>query len=84
MCSERRTLLSDYSEAAEAYADCVRKFTDLVGLGLRTEVDVLRRSCRSAWEAAERSRLALYRHETNHGCDRPDFAEAAAAAATAR
>lgn len=84
MCSERHLLLSDYSKAAEAYAVSVRRFTDLVGLGLSSEVDVVRRTCRSSWDAAERARLALHRHEANHGCDRPDFAEAAAAAAAAR
>lgn len=84
MCSERRTLLSGYSDAASAYADSVRKMTDLVGLGLSSEVDLLRRGCRSAWEAAERARLALSRHEANHGCDRSDFADAAAAAASTR
>lgn len=80
MCSERRALLSDYSETARVYADSVRKMTELLGLSLGSEVDLLRRNCRSSWEAAERSRLALSRHEANHGCDRSDFAETAVAA----
>ena len=80
MCSERRVLLSDYSEAAGSYADSVRNMTELVGLGLTSEVDLLRRNCRSAWEIAERARLALSRHEANHGCDRPDFVAATAGA----
>lgn len=77
-------LLSVYSETARAYADSVHEMTELVALGLFAEVDVVRRGCRSAWDAAERARLALSRHEVNHGCDRPDFAEAAAAAAVSR
>ncbi len=81
MCSERCNLLSEYSETARVYADSVHKMTELIGLGLSSEIDLLRRSCRSAWDAAERARLALSRHEANHGCDRPDFAEAAAVAA---
>lgn len=84
MCAERQSLLTAYSQAARAYADSVCKITDLVGLGLGAEVAVLRGACRSAWEAVERARLALSRHEADHGCDRPDFAEAAAAAASAR
>lgn len=84
MCSERRILLSEYSETTRAYADSVRKFTDLAGLALGSDADLLRRNCRSTWEAAERARLALSRHEVKHGCDRPDFAGAAAAAASSR
>jgi len=79
-CEERRILLSDYSKAARAYADSVGKMTDLAGLGLRPEFDLLRRTCRTAWEASERARLALYRHEANHGCDRSDFAPSVVAA----
>lgn len=84
MCSERQVLLSSYSSAARSYADSVCKMTELVDLGLASKVEVLRRACRSAWDVAESARLALSRHEANHGCDRSDFAEAAAAAASAR
>jgi hypothetical protein len=83
MCTERQYLLTAYSGAARAYADCVCKMTDLAGLGLSAEFDLLRRNCRSAWDAVERARLALSRHEVNHGCDRSDFADASAAAASA-
>jgi hypothetical protein len=79
MCQERIRLVTEYRETTRTYADFVRKMTDLVGLGIETEVDLLRRSCKLAWETAEKSRLALYRHEANHGCDRRDFAAAAAA-----
>jgi hypothetical protein len=79
MCQERMSLVADYRETTRTYADFVRKMTDLVGLGIESEVDLLRRSCRIAWDAAERSRVALYRHEANHGCDRRDFGASAAA-----
>jgi len=46
--------------------------TELLGLGLETEVDVLRQKCKRAWEAAEKARLALSRHEADHSCDRAD------------
>jgi hypothetical protein len=78
MCQERIRLVADYRETTRTYADSVRKMTDLVGLGIETEVDLLRRSCRLAWEAAEKARLALHRHEANHGCDRHDLAASAA------
>jgi hypothetical protein len=84
MCSERRVLLSDYSETACFYADSVSKFTELVGGAIGSDVDLLRRNCRSAWDAVERARLALFRHEANHGCDRPDFSQAAATASSPR
>lgn len=78
MCSERLRLISDYRETTRTYADSVREMTDLVGLGIETEVSLLRRACRIAWEAAEGARLALYRHEANHGCDRKDLSSSAA------
>jgi len=80
LCAERRILLSNYQQTARVYADSVRKMTDLVDLGIESEVALLRRVCRSAWDAAEQARLALHRHETNHGCDRPDLVPVAAAA----
>ena len=43
LCAERHVLLSDYQETARVYADSVRKMTDLVGLGIDSEVALLRR-----------------------------------------
>jgi len=70
VCPERCRLVSDYRETTRIYADFVRELTDLVAQGLECEVDLLRRSCRMAWEAAEKARLALARHETQHHCHR--------------
>jgi hypothetical protein len=81
LCTERRTLLSDYQVTTRVYADSVRKMTDLVDLGIESEVNLLRRACRIAWDATERARLALYRHEANHGCDRHGFSSSAGASA---
>jgi len=80
MCQERIRLVTDYRETTRTYADFVRKMTDLVGLGIESEVDLLRRSCRLSWEAAEKARLALFRHEVNHSCNRSDFRASAATA----
>jgi hypothetical protein len=80
MCPERIRLVADYRETTRTYADFVRKMTDLVGLGIESEVDLLQRSCRLSWEAAEKARVALFRHEANHYCNRPDFRASAAAA----
>jgi hypothetical protein len=84
LCAERHVLLSDYQETARVYADSVRKMTDLVGLGIDSEVALLRRVCRTSWEAAERARMALLRHEANHGCDRADFVGQAIAGSSVR
>jgi predicted metalloprotease with PDZ domain len=73
MCQERIRLVADYRETTRTYADFVRKMTDLIGLGIESEVELLQRSCRLAWEAAEKARLALFRHEANHSCNRGDF-----------
>lgn len=80
MCQERIRLVADYRETTRTYADFVRKMTDLVGLGIESEVDLLRRSCRSAWDAAEKARLALSRHEADHSCNRVDFRASGSAA----
>ena len=79
MCSERLRLVTDYRETSRVYADSVRKMSDLAGLGIESEVDLLRRACKVAWEATERARLDLFRHEANHGCDRKDFLSSMAA-----
>lgn len=81
ICAERRVLLFGYQETTRVYADSVGKMTDLVGLGIDTEVALLRRACRTAWEACEAARLKLSRHEANHGCDRTDFVSVSAAGA---
>lgn len=69
-CQERLKLLSAYREATKNYAEIVDKLADLAGLGLQSEFDVLRRACRIGWESAEKARLALFRHEADHCCDR--------------
>ena len=61
------------SDAVRSYADMVSNLYSLVGLGLESEVELLQRKCRSAWQAVEQARLALYRHEANHSCNRSDF-----------
>lgn len=73
ICQERLRLVADYRDTTRTYADLVGKITDLMDLGLESEIDVLRRSCRRVWDAAEKARLALARHEANHFCDRPDL-----------
>ena len=80
MCQERIRLVADYRETTRTYADFVRKMTELVGLGIESEVDLLRRSCKISWEAAEKARLALFRHEANHSCNRTDFHSSSAVA----
>lgn len=73
-CPERLRLVDDYRETARAYSEAVRKMADLVGQGVDWEFDVPRRTCRTAWERAEKARLALARHEADHFCDRADLA----------
>ena len=52
---------------------------ELAGCGLETEVAVLRKMSRAAWDAAEQAKIALYRHEADHCCDRPSISKAQAA-----
>jgi hypothetical protein len=70
VCQERSRLLNVYRETAGKYADAVREMANLAGTGLHSEVAVLRQVCRAAWEKVEKDRLALFRHEADHQCDR--------------
>ncbi len=66
-------LLREYRETSRSYADRVSDMSDLVGCGLESEVALLRRACRTTWEAVEHARMALSRHEADHSCDREDL-----------
>lgn len=69
ICKERARLLHRYAAAAKTYADCVREISELVVSG-REGVNEARTNCRAAWDETEKSRLELYRHESDHQCDR--------------
>ena len=73
ICEQRLVLVRDYRETTKIYAESVADLTDLVKSGLESEADLVRRTCRAAWDAAETARLALFRHEADHGCNRIDF-----------
>jgi len=78
-CAVRLRLAIDHRERTRVYSEAVRKVTELLGLGLESEVALLRRVCRTEWEASEKARLALARHEADHFCDRENFIDAASA-----
>ncbi len=68
ICEVRVRLLREYSEAASSYSISVQEMAALVTSGEEVRANEARRSCRTAWDEAERSRLALYRHEADHNC----------------
>lgn len=70
ICEVRARLLREHSHRAGVYADCVRQIADSAASGPEERVWEVRRKCRAAWEEIEQSRLALYRHEADHLCDR--------------
>jgi hypothetical protein len=70
ICEGRRDLLRDYCDAVSNYAQNVRDMADLVIAGEEVRANETRRISRTAWDKAEKSRLALYRHEADHGCTR--------------
>jgi len=70
ICEERLRLLREYSDAASEYSASVRDMAGFVSAGEEVRANELRRICRAAWDEAERSRLALYRHEADHNCAR--------------
>jgi len=70
ICEERIRLLREYSDAASGYSASVREMAAFVTSGEEVRANEARRTCRAAWDEAERSRLALYRHEADHNCAR--------------
>ncbi|HTB16974.1 MAG TPA: hypothetical protein VK708_02610 [Bryobacteraceae bacterium] len=70
ICEERLRLLREYSDAAGSYSTSVREMASFVTSGEEVRANEARRICRTAWDDAERSRLALYRHEADHNCSR--------------
>ncbi len=81
ICAVRLRLAIDHREATRVYSEAVCKMTDLLGLGLESEVSLLRRVCRIEWEASEKARLTLARHEADHFCDRDSFIDVDVASA---
>jgi len=69
-CAERMKLLRAYRDVAAIYAESVNQMVDFVEAGLEPEAQAARRFARSHWETLETLRLALYRHEADHCCDR--------------
>jgi hypothetical protein len=70
ICEERARLLRNYSDAASNYSESVREMVELVMSGQEQRMSQARQNCRAAWDATEKSRLALFRHEADHHCDR--------------
>ncbi len=64
-------LLRAHADAVRAYADMIDKALELTGLGLESELLVLRSRCRMAWQEVEEARITLYRHEADHLCSLP-------------
>ena len=60
--------MNDYHELLRIYADLIRESLDLMTHGFESEVQLLRKRCRTTWEAIERARIAIYRHEVDHNC----------------
>lgn len=70
ICPERKRLLTEYRDAVHNHYEAVRTLVDCITAALGSDVDLIRRNCRARLEQAEQARLALYRHEANHFCDR--------------
>jgi CheY-like chemotaxis protein len=70
ICEERSRLLREYSGAANSYAISVSEVAKFVMSGDEVRAAEARRTARKLLEAAEKSRVALYKHEANHTCDR--------------
>jgi hypothetical protein len=70
ICRERSRLLREYTDAASGYSRSVHEMVELAISGEEVRANEARRVCRTTWDEAEKSRLALYRHEADHHCNR--------------
>lgn len=70
ICPERQRLLVVYGDTVRTYYEAARTLVETLNVAMGADVDLLRRTCRRAWEQAEQARIALNRHEANHFCDR--------------
>jgi hypothetical protein len=73
VCPERARLLIGYRDAVRRYSETVQDLVDLM-MEASSDSELLRRRAREAWDASEKARVALTRHEGNHFCDRGGFA----------
>jgi hypothetical protein len=76
ICPERSRLLADYQSSVDQYSKRVHELVEVIATGLGDDLHLVRRKLRSAFEATEKARMALYRHEADHFCDRLDFCSA--------
>jgi hypothetical protein len=70
ICQERARLLHEFADAALDYATSVREMAEFVRSGDEVRASESRRISRRLLSETEKSRLALYRHEADHTCDR--------------
>ena len=75
ICAERLRLMTVFNDHVEKYAGLVNRSRELLAEGRTWELADLRRACRLEWGNAEEARLALYRHESAHGCEAGRSAE---------
>jgi hypothetical protein len=69
VCRERIRLLGEYKSIVRYYAECVNEFSKAAGMGCNADIHLLRRLSMQAWAAAERARVALAHHESEHFCE---------------
>ncbi len=60
--------MRSFADRLQLYTELIRRALDLMEHGLESELEVLRRRCRTAWGDAEEARIALYHHEADHSC----------------
>lgn len=70
ICEERLRLLREYADAASEYAARALELAAFVDAGQEVRANEAMRICQTAAKQTEKSRLNLYRHETDHGCAR--------------
>ena len=68
VCHERVRLMIELRDALRTYAEAADDLAKLVQSD-GADTESMRRACRTAWENAERARVALALHEGHHSCD---------------
>lgn len=64
-------MLIQYRDAVQVYSESVRDLVEFIAFGNGTDQEPQRSKVRNAWDAAEKARVTLARHEGTHLCHLP-------------
>jgi len=68
VCAEKRRLVEEYGQATEAYLQSMHELRAKTPTSRKADYEQLRKAAESARRKAEKVRIALERHLSEHHC----------------